>query len=570
VGDQVADANAASTTITMNANATVTATFINQYMLTVNGGIGSGVYDWDSTVPIMGTTPPGSRFVQWTGDIANLSDPYAVSTTITLFSNAVVTATFTPQYTLRVIHGNGSGQYDPNGVVAISAIVSAGSRFVKWTGSVGTVADPNAPTTTIKMVGDATVTASLLDQYTLAVMNGTGSGTYDPGEVVTIGATVPAGQRFSRWTGDLANLADSNAPTTTITMRANAGVAANFVARFTLVVNNGTGSGTYDAGKRVPIAAVDLTGYRFDRWTGDTSEVDDPNKAAAFITMNADANVTATFKDQCTLTVNNGTGSGAYDRGASASISATVPAGSRFDRWTGDTANVTAPSQPNTTVTMNANATVTATFIRQYELTVHDGTGSDRFDAGAKAPIGATVPGGQVFDQWIGDVSNVDNPNEPNATVTMNGDTEVWARFRTETPPEPEKPPVINDIPDRTITVAQPYTETPSLSQGTPPVAWSLVAWPPGMTVDPNTGAVAWQNPTASGSPFVIQLRASKQGAGSDDAWCKLTVNDPNSQPPNPQPPVICLTGGAPAAMAILLAGVALFRRGRRLPARRR
>jgi hypothetical protein len=566
VGDvgNVTDPNAASTTITMNAAATVTATFVNQCTLTVNGGVGSGVYDYDQTVPIMATTPPGSRFAQWTGDIANVGNPYAVSTTITLFGNAVLTATFAPQYTLQVVHGSGSGQYDPNAVVTISAIVPAGTRFVKWTGSVGSVADPNLPTTTITMLGDATVTASFTEQYTLVVTNGTGSGTYDPGKVVTIAATVPAGQRFTRWTGDLANVTDPNAPVTTITMRSSAGVAANFADQYTLVVNNGTGSGTYDAGRIVPITAAGLTGYRFDRWTGDTANVQDPNQAATFVTMNASATVTATFLEQCTLTVNNGTGSGAYDRGATASISATVPTGSRFGQWTGNTANVAAPSQPNTTVTMNANATVTATFVRQYTLTVNDGTGSGTFDAGAAVPIGATVPAGQLFDRWIGDISNVDNPNEPNATVTMNGDTSVRARFRTETPPEPEKPPVISDIPDRTIPVGQPYTETPSLRQGTPPVAWSLVSWPPGMTVDPNAGVVTWQNPTTSGSPFVIQLRASKQGVGTDDAWWKLTVYDPNEQEPNPQPPMICLGGGASAVMAILFAGAALIRSGQR------
>jgi hypothetical protein len=57
--------------------------------------------------------------------------------------------------------------------------------------------------------------------YTLTVTNGSGSGEYEEGEVVNIAAnTAPVGQKFAAWTGDVANVADVNSPTTTITMPA--------------------------------------------------------------------------------------------------------------------------------------------------------------------------------------------------------------------------------------------------------------------------------------------------------------------------------------------------------------
>jgi hypothetical protein len=65
-----------------------------------------------------------------------------------------------------------------------------------------------------------------------------------------------------------------------------------------------------------------------------------------------------------TLTVSNGTGSGAYRRGTVVDISANAaPSGKTFDKWTGDTAWVADATAASTTVTMPpANAAVTATY----------------------------------------------------------------------------------------------------------------------------------------------------------------------------------------------------------------
>jgi hypothetical protein len=62
------------------------------------------------------------------------------------------------------------------------------------------------------------------------------------------------------------------------------------------------------------------------------------------------------------LVVNNGTGSGTYDQGALVTISATIPPDMVFDQWTGDTDGVADVNAPSTTITMNRNMTVTATF----------------------------------------------------------------------------------------------------------------------------------------------------------------------------------------------------------------
>ena len=58
-------------------------------------------------------------------------------------------------------------------------------------------------------------------KYTLTVTGGTGGGTYKDGTVVAIAANAPAtGKVFDKWTGDVTNVANVNAASTTITMSA--------------------------------------------------------------------------------------------------------------------------------------------------------------------------------------------------------------------------------------------------------------------------------------------------------------------------------------------------------------
>jgi len=131
--------------------------------------------------------------------------------------------------------------------------------------------------------------------YRLQVVNGTGSGTYASGSVVTIKANaVPAGQSFLDWTG--ATVSNANEAATTLTMPAvNTTVRANYstpASMYTLQVVNGTGSGTYASGSVVTIKAnAAPAGQSFLNWTG--ASVSNPNEAATTLTMPA-ANTTVT------------------------------------------------------------------------------------------------------------------------------------------------------------------------------------------------------------------------------------------------------------------------------------
>ena len=84
--------------------------------------------------------------------------------------------------------------------------------------------------------------------------------------------------------------------------------------------------------------------------------------------------------------------------------------------------------------------------------------------------------------------------------------------------------PVINPIADNSTSEGATYTgPTPSLSQGTLPVSWSLEVIPSDMTIDPNTGVVSWSNPITDGNPYLITIRAINDAGSDTESW-QVTV----------------------------------------------
>ncbi|MCZ6489471.1 MAG: hypothetical protein O7A06_02940, partial [Acidobacteria bacterium] len=86
--------------------------------------------------------------------------------------------------------------------------------------------------------------------------------------------------------------------------------------------------------------------------------------------------------------------------------------------------------------------------------------------------------------------------------------------------PDPDAPPVILPIGNKMLGEAGPYTSpTPLLSSGTPPITWSLVNGPGGMTIDGATGIVSWPNPPLDGSSHTITIRAENSWGSDEESW---------------------------------------------------
>jgi hypothetical protein len=69
-----------------------------------------------------------------------------------------------------------------------------------------------------------------------------------------------------------------------------------------------------------------------------------------------------------------------------------------------------------------------------------------------------------------------------------------------------------------------PYNSAVPAFNGAPPVTWTLISGPAGMTIDSATGAVSWPVPVASLTPYSISIQATDtNGEFAGKTW-KLTV----------------------------------------------
>ena len=447
------------------ADVTLYAQWIaGQFRLSVNSGTGSGEYEAGRIVSIAATpAEEGKAFDVWTGDVAHVANVNLANTHVTMpLRDITVTATYkdkpAEKFTLTVTSGTGSGEYQAGEVVSISAAdAPEGKIFDVWSGDTANVENIAEPNTTITIPSaDVSVTAVYKDipdeKFSLTVTGGTGSGAYKAGDIVNIAAGIaPADQIFDVWTGETAFVANINNANTTLKMPdADIAVTATYkdkpAEKFTLTVTSGTGSGQYEAGTVVGIAAaVPADGMIFDVWAGQTGTVANINDPNTTLTMpNAGAAISATYKEQTVekfaLTVNSGTGSGSYPGGQVVSISAEpAPATRIFDKWTGQTGRVANINNPNTSITMPESSVVIKAVYKaepaiKYTLSVTNGTGSGEYKAGRVVTIAATpAETGFIFDKWTGQTANVANVNIPNITITMpESDVSVTATYKTD------------------------------------------------------------------------------------------------------------------------------------------
>jgi uncharacterized protein YkwD len=427
--DTIAYTNAASTTITMNGDYSITANFEVippvQYRLTVSSSAGGSVttpgqgtftFNAGAVVSLVAVPAIGYRFVNWTGNVGTVANVSAASTTVTINGDGSITANFEPiprvRYSLTITSssggwvtspGMGTFSYDAGTVVSLVASPTCiyQYQFVNWTGDVGTIANTNAASTTITMSGAYSITANFhaipSGQYNLTISSATGgsvttpgAGTFtrDAGTVVSLVASPASGYQFVNWTGNVGTITNVNAASTTITMNGAYSITANFQAipsgQYNLTISSTTGgsvttpgAGTFtrDAGTVVSLVATPAAGYHFVNWTGNVGTIANVNAASTTITMSGAYSITANFQPipsgQYNLTISSTTGGsvttpgeGTFtrDAGTVVGLVATPATGYHFVNWTGDVGTVANVDAASTTITMNGSYSVTAVF----------------------------------------------------------------------------------------------------------------------------------------------------------------------------------------------------------------
>ena len=462
-------------------------------------GEGTVACNEGEVVNLVAEPEEGYQFVNWTGDVGDIADVNAATTTITVHDNCSVTANFEEvpeKHNLSIsstaggsvaIPGEGEFAYDEGEVVDLVAEAEEGFQFVNWTGDVDTIDDVEVASTTITVNGDCSITASFgqipPEQWSLTTSStaggsvtvpGDGTFTYDVGTVVSLVATPATGYQFVNWTGDVVTIANVEAASTTVTMNGDYSVTANFeripLTGYTLTVavsGSGLPSGvvqqhTYAAGTVVQIVATPPCGYQFVDWTGDVDTIADVNSSQTTITMNGDYFITANFAritvTYYTLTVAvSGSGSTspavgqhAYAAGTVVPIIATPAGGYRFVNWTGNVGTIANVNAASTIITMNGDYFITANFeailAGQYSLTTSSTTGGSvtapgettfTYDAGTVVSLVATPATGYHFVNWTGNVGTITNVNAASTTITMSGSYSVVANFLEDSPIPP-------------------------------------------------------------------------------------------------------------------------------------
>lgn len=263
------------------------------------------------------------------------------------------------------------------------------------------IANPRNSSTTVIIIGDATITANFAQGVTLTMalepqVGGTifpavGPHQVGAGSAQAILATPAYGYKFLIWTATgNADFADTTSSSTTVILDGDATVTANFAfitgtANLTMVANPDAGGSTIPVSgtsqvstqKATAITATAAEGYHFLQWTATANaEIADRNTSATTVTLYGDATVTANFEKNALIAtlamavspVDGGTtepgGSSSQGTGTPINITAAAAEGYSFMGWSGSNANAIFAdnSLEGTTVTISGNVTVTANF----------------------------------------------------------------------------------------------------------------------------------------------------------------------------------------------------------------
>jgi hypothetical protein len=146
------------------------------------------------------------------------------------------------------------------------------------------------------------------------------------------------------------------------------------------VTNPGEETFTYDDGTLVNLVAEPEAGYYFANWIGDVDTIANVNAAATTITMNDSYLITANFEAipaaQYSLTISSttegwllcgnvttpGEGTFSYSSGTVVNLVAQAEEVCQFVGWTGDVGTIADVNAATTTITINGDYSIRATF----------------------------------------------------------------------------------------------------------------------------------------------------------------------------------------------------------------
>ncbi|MBR1851366.1 MAG: leucine-rich repeat protein [Bacteroidales bacterium] len=384
----------------------------------------------DHTARLQATANSGYHFLQWND--GNTANPRQIAMT----QDTSFEAIFAVNYSYITVSCNdstmgaasGTGLYNYNASVTLSATAYNGYHFLKW--SDGNTQNPRY----LAAIRDSLFTAvfvSNVSSITVANANPEmgnvgGSGVYYYMNQVSLTATANYGYHFTQWNDG------STLNPRTITVSQDSTFTAYFgVNSYSIVatpsnttMGSVSGGGSYNYLHEMSMMATPAYGYHFVKWQDDVT--DNPRT----ITVTRDSMFTAQFAANSyaiTAEPNDPTmgstyGSGTYTYGSTATLMAVETYGYHFTQWSDGTTDN--PRQ----LTVQSALTLTAQFeINTYILTVQSSnpaigttSGGGSYSYLTPVNIEALPNAGYRFTQWSD--GNTDNPRlvsiTQNATYT--------------------------------------------------------------------------------------------------------------------------------------------------------
>ena len=325
------------------------------YSLAVTDGSGTGNYRGGQTVTVSAEDIDGSTFAKW--DVSEklvLTEGELTSPTISFKMprhELTIKAVYdVNRHEVVVNGGSGSGQYDVGERITIVADEpETGKEFAGWELEEGTASLQNAQKqkSSFEMPDEKIVINAVFNEtdYKVSVNDGNGTGIYHYGDMVQISAkdsnnNVP----FSHWTIDKGTItiADLNVKNLSFEMPAeDVALTAHYSQeKFTLKVENGKGSGMYEAGNTVTIKAeeTDSSGTPFAKWevTEGALQLEKETETEISFEMPAERTVIRAVyeaKDKYNVVVFGGSGGGVYAEGDTVTVVAEEVSGKKFNCW---------------------------------------------------------------------------------------------------------------------------------------------------------------------------------------------------------------------------------------------
>ena len=254
--------------------------------------------------------------------------------------------------------------------------------------------------------------------YRAEIKEGSGSGNYKAGEIVTIEAdAAEEGYEFNKWQvidGDVHLLDISSKKTDFIMPEEDIEVVADYEQlEYQLNVNNGYGSGLYKCGSQITIVAEEADGYTFSGWEAEGITLTSKDKEQNVLTIQMPAHsVTLSARYDmvyCQVQVQGGSGTGNYQVGEKVMINAEdAKEGYEFSGWKVNRGNVylSDPFSMNAYFIMpKEDVNIKAEYRQlEYELKINNGNGSGSYHFGETVSLSADLEKDSMkFSHWTVD-----------------------------------------------------------------------------------------------------------------------------------------------------------------------